>query len=54
MSTESDVSLLVNTFNTKVRGDALLFTVFDPILKDNWDEHLQKHGRLLVYLVIIH
>jgi hemoglobin len=42
ISTESDVTLLVNTFYTKVRGDALLFAVFDPIVKDNWDQHLQR------------
>jgi truncated hemoglobin YjbI len=35
ISTESDVSLLVNTFYTKVRGDALLFAVFDPIVKEH-------------------
>jgi hemoglobin len=42
ISTESDVTVLVNAFYTKVRGDALLFTVFDPIVKDNWDQHLQR------------
>ncbi|MEO6520269.1 MAG: group III truncated hemoglobin [Mucilaginibacter sp.] len=42
ISTENDISLLVNTFYTKVREDALLFAVFDPIVKDNWDQHLQR------------
>lgn len=42
ISTENDISLLVNTFYTRVRGDALLFAVFDPIVKDNWDRHLQR------------
>jgi len=42
ISTEPDVKLLVDTFYTKVRGDALLFAVFDPIVKDNWESHLQR------------
>ena len=39
---ETDVALLVNTFYTKVRQNQLLFSVFDPVIKDNWDEHLIK------------
>ena len=40
--TETDVALLVNTFYTKVRQDELLFPVFDRVIKNNWDAHLQK------------
>ncbi len=40
--TEADVAVLVNTFYTKVRNDELLFAVFDPIIKDNWDQHLKR------------
>jgi hemoglobin len=40
--TETDVAVLVNAFYTKVRQDALLFPVFDPIVGDNWKHHLQR------------
>lgn len=38
---ETDVDLLVNTFYIKVRNDELLDTVFAPVIKNNWDAHLQ-------------
>lgn len=39
---ESDVKRLVNTFYDKVRDDALLAAVFEPVIKDNWPVHLKK------------
>lgn len=42
ISTEADVSLLVNTFYGKVRADGLLGLIFEPIIKDNWAPHLNK------------
>ena len=42
ITAEAEVALLVNTFYTKVRQDELLFPVFDRVIKDNWDVHLQK------------
>jgi hemoglobin len=39
---EEDVKTLVNTFYDKVRNDALLSVVFEPVIKDNWPVHLQK------------
>lgn len=42
IATEPDVKLLVDTFYTKVRHDDLLFPVFDPIVKNNWDSHLRR------------
>ena len=35
-----DIKLLVNTFYTKVRQDALLGPVFDERIKDSWPRHL--------------
>jgi hemoglobin len=29
-------------FTQKYVGDVLLFAVFDPVVKDNWDQHLQR------------
>ena len=40
--TEKDVAILVNAFYGKVRQDELLASVFDPIIKDNWDFHLKQ------------
>ena len=39
---EADVEVLVNAFYTKVRQDELLFPVFDPVVKDNWEHHLKR------------
>lgn len=38
---EADVAELVNVFYTKIRHDELLFSVFGPIIKDNWERHLE-------------
>lgn len=37
-----DIRLLVDTFYTKVRSDALLGPVFDERIKDRWPLHLEK------------
>lgn len=39
---EKDINLLVNTFYAKIRKHELLFSVFDPVIKENWEAHLQK------------
>lgn len=39
---EEDVTLLVHTFYAKVRADALLGSIFEPIIKDNWAPHLSR------------
>lgn len=38
---EEDITSLVHQFYTKVRNDDLLAPVFNSIIKDNWDKHLQ-------------
>lgn len=40
--TEADVSVLVNTFYSKVREDEILGDVFNTVIKDNWDIHLKR------------
>ncbi len=42
LADEEDITLLVNTFYAKIRQHELLFSVFDPIIKGNWEAHLQK------------
>ncbi|WP_462266325.1 group III truncated hemoglobin [Mucilaginibacter sp.] len=37
-----DIKLLVDTFYTNIREDALLAPVFNERIKDNWPQHLQK------------
>jgi len=38
---ETDVELLVNSFYTKVRNNALLDAVFSSVINGNWDVHLK-------------
>jgi hemoglobin len=38
---EEDITSLVHQFYTKVRNDDLLAPVFNSIIQDNWDIHLQ-------------
>jgi hemoglobin len=45
IETEEDITNLVNRFYTKVRNDDLLAPVFNSIIKDNWDSHLQTMCR---------
>lgn len=40
-----DIKLLVITFYEKVRQDDLLAGIFNGIIKDRWDEHLEKMYR---------
>jgi hemoglobin len=42
ITSEDDVTLLVHTFYAKVRADALLGPIFEPIIKDNWAPHLER------------
>lgn len=39
---EADVQQLVNTFYGKVRQDELLASLFEPVIGDHWDRHLQR------------
>lgn len=40
-----EIELLVNTFYSKVREDDLLGPIFNGIIGDNWDKHLDKMYR---------
>ena len=39
---QADIFLLVNSFYKKILEDDLLFRVFDPVIKDDWDYHLKR------------
>jgi hemoglobin len=39
---EKDVRKLVDTFYGKVRRDESLAPIFEPVIGDNWDNHLQR------------
>ncbi len=41
----TDVELLVHTFYGKIRIDALLGPIFNGVIKDRWDDHLEKMCR---------
>ncbi|MEZ4779156.1 MAG: group III truncated hemoglobin [Flavobacteriaceae bacterium] len=41
LTNREDVYLLVTTFYAKVRKDALLGSIFNPMIED-WDEHFEK------------
>lgn len=53
IATDTDVETLVHSFYAKVRADDLLAPVFNEVIKDDWDSHLQKMcdfwGTLLLY-----
>lgn len=40
--TVTDVAMLVNQFYDKVRQDELLAPVFNSMIKDNWESHLNR------------
>ena len=40
-----DVKLLVNTFYSKIREDALLGEIFNGVIGDRWSVHLEKMYR---------
>jgi hemoglobin len=39
------IKLMVNTFYTNVRNDAMLGPIFEKIIQDRWQEHLEKMYR---------
>ena len=41
----ADIKLLVDSFYTKVREDKVLAPIFNSVIKDNWDKHLEKMYR---------
>jgi hemoglobin len=42
VTTEAEIETLVRAFYTKVRADAELGPIFDRVIGDNWEPHLQK------------
>ena len=42
VTTEAEIETLVRAFYTKVRADAVLGPIFDRVIGDNWEPHLQK------------
>lgn len=40
-----DIKTLVNAFYAKVRKDDLLKDIFNEVIQDNWDSHLEKMYR---------
>ena len=40
-----DIKILVDTFYRKIREDELLGSIFNDILKDRWEPHLEKMYR---------
>lgn len=40
-----DIKLLVNTFYTRIREDELLGPVFNQVIEDRWQKHLEKMYR---------
>lgn len=45
ITTREDIVLLVDTFYGKVRTDELLQDIFESVLQDHWDQHLEKMYR---------
>ncbi|MEL4307295.1 group III truncated hemoglobin [Joostella sp. CR20] len=45
ISTLDDIKLLVNIFYGKVREDELLKDIFNDVIQDKWDVHLEKMYR---------
>jgi len=37
-----DVKLLVDSFYSKIREDALLRNIFNSVIRDRWNSHLEK------------
>ncbi|POY36728.1 globin [Solitalea longa] len=42
ISTFDDIQLLVNSFYNNIREDKLLGPIFNAVIKDKWDVHLEK------------
>lgn len=45
ISSINEIMLLVNSFYDKVQKDELLGPIFDKVIQDNWDQHLEKMYR---------
>lgn len=45
ISNIEDIQLMVNSFYEKIRRDDLLGDIFNLIIQDNWDTHLEKMYR---------
>ena len=45
ISNIEDIQLMVNSFYEKVRRNDLLGDIFNSIIQDNWDTHLEKMYR---------
>ncbi|MFI5159794.1 MAG: group III truncated hemoglobin [Sphingobacteriales bacterium] len=42
IESETDVRQLVDIFYEKVRQDELLAPIFEPVIGDNWEHHLER------------
>lgn len=42
LTDRTDVQILVDTFYTRVREDAILGSIFNSVIADRWPEHLAK------------
>ncbi len=42
ITSSEDIQLMVNEFYGKIREDELLGPIFNNVIKDNWDTHLEK------------
>ncbi|TDS10955.1 group III truncated hemoglobin [Sphingobacterium paludis] len=45
IQTLEDIKLLVNTFYSKVQNDELIGPIFNDVVQDRWDAHLEKMYR---------
>ncbi len=45
IETLDDVKLMVNTFYGSVRKDEMLGPIFNEVIQDRWDQHLEKMYR---------
>ena len=41
ITTEEDIQLMVHRFYAQVRNNAILSPIFNPVVGDSWDHHLQ-------------
>ena len=42
ITSSEDIQLMVNEFYGKVKEDELLGPIFNTVIQDNWDTHLEK------------
>lgn len=45
ITNREDIELMVDTFYTSVREDTVLGPIFNSVIKDNWDKHLDTMYR---------